>query len=77
MFPQKGFSSLYQRFNTVLKILYIKSPSRTSFGLYFAYEEYCSDDQTVQRIGTIPLTYSRRTELSSEESGGTVLSADF
>ena len=33
--------------------------------------------QTVQQTGTIPLTYSRGTVLSAEESVGTVLSVDF
>ena len=64
-------------FSTFLCLIFkLKSPSSTSFGLYFAFAEYCTD-QSVQRTGTIPLTYSRGTVLSAEESVGTVLSVDF
>ena len=38
----EGFQFSISTFSCL--ILKLKSPSGTSFGLYFAYEEYCSDD---------------------------------
>ena len=37
----------------------LKSPSGTSFGLYFVYKEYRAMTQTDQRTGTVPLRCSR------------------
>ena len=38
----KGFEFIISTVSCL--ILKLKSPSGTSFGLYFAYEEYCSDE---------------------------------
>ena len=40
--PAEGFEFIISTFSGL--ILKLKSPSGTSFGLYFAYEEYCADD---------------------------------
>ena len=40
--PAEGWVSVHF-FNVSMLNLKLKSPSGTSFGLYFAYKEYCSD----------------------------------
>ena len=40
--PAEGFQLILLTFSCL--ILKLKSPSGTSFGLYFAYEEYRTDD---------------------------------
>ena len=40
--PAEGFQLILLTFSCL--ILKLKSPSGTSFGLYFAYEEYSTDD---------------------------------
>ena len=40
--PAEGFQLILSMFSCL--ILKLKSPSSTSFGLYFTYEEYHTDD---------------------------------
>ena len=40
--PAEGFQFILLTFSCL--ILKLKSPSGTSFGLYFAFAEYCTDD---------------------------------
>ena len=75
----EGLQFIFSTFSCL--ILKLKSPSGTSFGMYTSLlRSTVLMIQTVQRTGTIPLTYSRGTVLSvlsAKESVGTVLSADF
>ena len=59
IFPRKSFSSYYP-----CLILKLKSPSGTSFGLYFAYEEYRTDDSNSpaeQNVGPLASTDKMKT----------------
>ena len=40
--PAEGFQFILLTFSCL--ILKLKTPSGTSFGLYFAFAEYCTDD---------------------------------
>ena len=49
--PAEGFEFIISTFSGI--IVKLKSPSGTTFGLYFAYAKYCTDDSNSPAEGKI------------------------